>query len=221
MVRQYTVGHTLHTAADDSIVWPPGVTGWRNARWRRLACGFVRSSPRGCGYAGGKISACCLVKHSSKLRGRASTASTFTALLSTVVLPLMLWRRWLGGRKGIWPVKIWVVRNWHGYLSGARCKWFAYCPADASATPWSLAPVKSRMVYVSGARLPRLSWKRPLNRCSSTWILLVAADKMFYVYHFNAFCDIPEEDISSRVRCGASLETSLEHVFHWPCSHQY
>jgi len=42
-----------------------------------------------------------------------------------------------------------------------------HSPADATATPSSLAPVKSRMVYLSGASLPRLSWKkRPLNGCS-------------------------------------------------------
>ena len=29
--------------------------------------------------------------------------------------------------------------------------------------PSSLAPVKSRLVYLSGAGLPRLSWKRPLD----------------------------------------------------------
>ena len=34
------------------------------------------------------------------------------------------------------------------------------CPADATATPSSLASVKSRMVYLSGAGLPRLSWKK-------------------------------------------------------------
>ena len=34
----------------------------------------------------------------------------------------MLWRCWFGGRKGIRPVKKWVVRCWHGYLSGARCR---------------------------------------------------------------------------------------------------
>jgi len=33
--------------------------------------------------------------------------------------------------------------------------------------PSSLAPVKSGMVYLSGAYLPRLSWNRPLNGCSS------------------------------------------------------
>jgi len=34
------------------------------------------------------------------------------------------------------------------------------CSADATATPSSLAPVKFRMVYLSGASLPRLSWKK-------------------------------------------------------------
>jgi len=33
-------------------------------------------------------------------------------------------------------------------------------PADATATPSFLAPVKSRMVYLSGASLPRLPWKK-------------------------------------------------------------
>jgi len=56
--------------------------------------------------------------------------------------------------------KNWVVSYWHGYLSEARCKWFAYDPADATATLSSLAPVKSRMVYFSGAGLPRLSWRK-------------------------------------------------------------
>jgi len=36
-------------------------------------------------------------------------------------MPSVLWRCWLGGRKGIRPVKNWVVGCWHGYLSGARC----------------------------------------------------------------------------------------------------
>jgi len=33
-------------------------------------------------------------------------------------------------------------------------------PADATVTPSSLAAVKSRMVYLSGAGLPRLSRKK-------------------------------------------------------------
>ena len=43
----------------------------------------------------------------------------------------VLWHCWLGGRKGIWPVKYWVVGCWHGYLSGARCR---LASADANAT---------------------------------------------------------------------------------------
>ena len=74
-------------------------------------------------------------------------------------MPSVLWCCWLGGRKGIRPVKT----EWWGtgmVMSGVRCKWFAYGPPDATATPSSLASVKSRMVYLSGAGLPRLSWKK-------------------------------------------------------------
>jgi len=88
----------------------------------------------------------------------------FLSLLVSVTLPSVLWCCWLGSRKGIRPVKIWVLRYWRGYLSGARCEWFAYGPADATATPSSLAPVKSRMVYFSGAGLPRLSWKKAVKQ---------------------------------------------------------
>ena len=82
-----------------------------------------------------------------------------------LLLISVLWHCWLDIRKSIRPVKNWVMGYWRGYLSGVWCKWFAYGPADATATPSSLASVKSRMVYLSGAGLPRLSWKRPLNVC--------------------------------------------------------
>jgi len=42
--------------------------------------------------------------------------------------------------------KNWVMRCWRGYLSGVKCKWFAYGPDDATATPSSLASLKSRLV---------------------------------------------------------------------------
>jgi len=45
---------------------------------------------------------------------------------------------WLAGKK--------VVRCWRDCLSGAKCKWFACSPADATATPSSLASLKSRLV---------------------------------------------------------------------------
>jgi len=47
--------------------------------------------------------------------------------------PSVLWHCWLGGRKGIQPVKNWVVGCWHSYLSGAQCR-LACGPADAIAT---------------------------------------------------------------------------------------
>ena len=72
----------------------------------------------------------------------------------------VLWRCCLGVRKSIRPVNNSVMGYWHGYLSRVWCKWFAYGPADATATPSSLVSVKSRMVYLSGAGLPRLSWKK-------------------------------------------------------------
>jgi len=81
---------------------------------------------------------------------------------------LSLWCCWLGGRKGIRHVKklsgeilVWLS-VWR------RCKWSAYGPADATATPSSLALVKSRMVYLSGASLPGCPGKKPLNRCHSS-----------------------------------------------------
>jgi len=63
-----------------------------------------------------------------------------------VLLHSVFWHCWLGIRKSIWPVKNWVMMCWHGYLTGARCKWFAYGPADATATRSSLASLKSRLV---------------------------------------------------------------------------
>ena len=57
-------------------------------------------------------------------------------LISSHTVLSVLWRCWLGGRKGIRPVKNWVVGCWHGYLSGERCR-LAYGPADATATHWN------------------------------------------------------------------------------------
>jgi len=60
-------------------------------------------------------------------------ATEFLLTNVTRDIPSVLWHCWLGDRKGIRPVKNWVVRCWHGYLSGARCR-LAYGPADATAT---------------------------------------------------------------------------------------
>ena len=46
-----------------------------------------------------------------------------------MTVPSVLWRCWLGGRKGIRPVKNWVVGCWHGYLSYVIC----YMPLPLAA----------------------------------------------------------------------------------------
>jgi len=55
------------------------------------------------------------------------------------VLPLVLWWCWLGGRKGIWPVKNWVVGCWHGICLGEVqiYIWPSWCHCRSL----SLAPV--------------------------------------------------------------------------------
>jgi len=49
----------------------------------------------------------------------------------------VLWHCSLGRRKGIQPVKNWLVGCWHGHLSAVRCR-FAYGPAYAIATHYVL-----------------------------------------------------------------------------------
>jgi len=60
-----------------------------------------------------------------------------------LILPSVLWHCWLGIRKSIRPTINGVVRCRRGHLSGARYKSLAYGPTDATATPSSLASLKS------------------------------------------------------------------------------
>jgi len=86
------------------------------------------------------------------------------------MVPSVLWHCRLGARKSIRPVKNWVMRCWWGCLSGARCRLFAYGPADvaASQTPSSLASFKSRLVLSLWYWLTQvLLEKRPLNTGAS------------------------------------------------------
>ena len=54
-------------------------------------------------------------------------------IVSSTLIALSALTLLVGGRKGIRPVKNWVVGCWHGCLSGARCR-LVYGPADATAT---------------------------------------------------------------------------------------
>jgi len=104
-----------------------------------------------------------------------------------------------------------VVRYWHGYLSGARYRWFADGPGDATATPSSLARVKSRMVYLPfWCRLTRVVLKkRPLNGCSSSsTVLLLWVGECIPALgdHWRFF--------SWERACGLKSESSLTFVMH-------
>ena len=68
------------------------------------------------------------------------------------------------------------MRCWRGYLSGARCKWLAYGPADATATPSSLfQKIQNGLSF--RYCLPRLSWKNAVKRlCMHVFIHLLYAD---------------------------------------------
>jgi len=87
-------------------------------------------------------------------------------IVNTCLVPLVpsvLWHCWLGSRKGIRPLKNWVMGCWRGYLSGARCR-LAYGPADATATRRLYASVKSRLVLPFWYRLTQVVLdKGPLN----------------------------------------------------------
>ena len=93
-----------------------------------------------------------------------ATAFTFAAVCSE--LPSVLWRCWLGGRKGIRPVKKLGggVLAWLSVWSEVQtCIWPSWCHCHSL----SLAPLKSRLV------LPFLYWctgvvldKGPLNGCA-------------------------------------------------------
>jgi len=55
---------------------------------------------------------------------------------------------------------------WCGYLSGTRCRLFAYDPADATAVPKPhhlLPQLNQDWFYLSGTGWPRLSWKKPVK----------------------------------------------------------
>ena len=83
-------------------------------------------------------------------------------------LPSVLWRCWLGGRKGIRPVKNWVVGCWHGcvWSEVQICIWPSWCHCHSL----SLASVKSRLVLPFWYRLTRVVLEKgPLNGCVCVW----------------------------------------------------
>ena len=108
---------------------------------------------------------------------RTTTSMFWSVLFSTTkdynVVPSVLWRCCLGGRKGIRPVENWVVGCWHGYLLSVwsevqTCIWPSWCHCHSL----SLASVKSRLVLHFWYRLTRVvPDKGPLNGCVCVCVL--------------------------------------------------
>jgi len=73
----------------------------------------------------------------------------------------------LVGRQEEHPAcKNWVTRCWCGYLSGVRCRLFAYGPANATVVPkprYLLPHLNPDWFYLSGTGSPRLSWKEAVK----------------------------------------------------------
>ena len=95
-----------------------------------------------------------------------NTVNMWWKCFSTVCLcPSVLWRCWLGGRKGIQPVKklSGKVLVWLSVWSKVHtCIWPSWC----HCLSLSLASVKSRLVLPLWYRLTRVvSEKKPLNGC--------------------------------------------------------
>ena len=85
------------------------------------------------------------------------------------IMPSVLSHCWLGGRKGMWPVKNWVTGCWHGYLSGVRCR-LAYGQADATATHWlASSKIRTGFTFLVQAHLGSPRKRAVIRVCVSLW----------------------------------------------------
>ena len=90
-----------------------------------------------------------------------------------VCVPSVLWRCWLGGRKGIRPVKklSGEVLAWLSVWSEMQtCIWPSWCDCHSL----SLASVKSRLVLLFWYRLTQVVLEKgPLNVCVITYVFCI------------------------------------------------
>ena len=145
----------------DTVVWVSGRAGWRaKIEW----CGVGVVICLECG-------ADCL--HMVQLMPPPSqNPIIFASFKSRPVLPF--WYRLTQVVLEKRPLnRCWVMRCCCGYLSGVRCRLFAYGPADATAI---VKPHHLFDSFKSRPVLPFWYWltqvvleKRPLNRCSVVW----------------------------------------------------
>ena len=105
-------------------------------------------------------------------------------------LPSVLWRCWLGGRKGIRPVKKQSGRvlAWLSVWSEVQtCIWPSWCHCHSL----SLAPVKSRLVLPIWYRLTQVVLeKSPLNGCSCIVTVIEAKWCHIRILHYYYFSSL-------------------------------
>ena len=101
-----------------------------------------------------------------------------------------------------------------GYLSGARCRLFAYSPANATAVPKPhllLPYVNPDCFSLSGTGLPRLSWKR--GRSTSVVVVVIVVVVLVVVdvdlKHFCMLCSFLHMPQMRQVDRAYSDEESL------------
>ena len=86
-------------------------------------------SAKGCVYI---ATICSAMSTSLRLEAHINEPTNLHTIAFSA-LTLLIWHQ-QDHRTG----KNWMIRYLCGYLSSARCKWFAYCPVDSTATPSSL-----------------------------------------------------------------------------------
>ena len=87
-------------------------------RWIEKPASFLSMQPCVSLHSPAESDYCRSLSLQQTYRYRQKHANRYIVFTNTAVL----WRCWLGGRKGIRPVKNWVVGCWRGYLSGVRCR---------------------------------------------------------------------------------------------------
>ena len=84
----------------------------------------------------------------------------------------VLWRCWLGGRKGIRPVKNWVVGYWHGCLElGADLHMAQLMPLPLTVSCFS--KIQIDFTFLVPAHLWVVLEKGPLNGCVCVCVLVL------------------------------------------------
>ena len=97
---------------------------------------------------------------------------------SPCFLPSVLWRCWLGGRKGIRPVKNWAVGCWRGYLSGVRCRLEVCMGMEKTGIPWDFHGNGSKISHGMGMEWELSAWEWELRR----WVGIVFYEYLLFLY---------------------------------------